>query len=521
MKIISLNLILITLLLAFSCKKEDVKEQKPTPFETLISQQTAFEVLIHQGNVIDGSGSHGFLADILINGDSIAFVGQVDTSKITFSKFIDAKGKTVSPGFIDTHAHGNPLKTPDFDNFLAMGVTTISLGQDGFSPSYPSIEEWFTKIEDKGIHPNLAMFIGHGTLRQLSGVNFNPDPSIEELDKMGEILENALNAGCLGMTTGLEYTPGTYGKEEELVHLAKIVGKHDKMIMSHMRNEDDDAMEKSINELLEQGKYCHVHVSHMKVVYGKGEERANEILSILEKARNNGIDVSADVYPYNASYTGIGIVFPNWAKGPNNYANVKITKKEELATYLRQRVTKRNGPEATLLGTAPWTGKTLAQVAQESGKPFEEVLMDDIGPRGASGAYFVMNEALQETFVKDSLVMICSDGSPTGHHPRGHGTFAKVIEEYVFQKQLISLEEAIRKMTSLSAETMGLTDRGSIEVGKKADLLIFEPEKVKAKASYENPYQLAEGFDMVLINGKLVRENSVLVGERNGEILRK
>ncbi|WP_020533826.1 N-acyl-D-amino-acid deacylase family protein [Flexithrix dorotheae] len=517
MKIISFNLILFTLLLAFSCKEE----KKPTPFEILISQQTDFDVLIHRGQVVDGSGATAFAADILLKGDSIAFVGQVDTAKITFSKYIDAKGKTVSPGFIDTHAHGNPLKTPDFENFLAMGVTTISLGQDGFSPSYPNIEEWFNKIEDKGIRPNLAMFIGHGTLRQLSGINFNPDPSEEELEKMGNILEKALQAGCLGMTTGLEYTPGTYGKKEELVHLAKIVGKHDKMIMSHMRNEDDEAMENSISELLEQGKYCHVHVSHMKVVYGKGEERAHEILGILENARKEGIEVTADVYPYNASYTGIGIVFPDWAKGPNNYANVKITKKDELAAYLRQRVTKRNGPEATLLGTAPWTGKTLAQVAKESGKPFEEVLIDDIGPGGASGAYFVMNETLQETFVKDSLVMICSDGSPTGHHPRGHGTFAKVIEEYVFQKQLFSLEEAIRKMTSLSAESMGLTDRGRIEVGKKADILIFEPEKVQAKATYENPYQLAEGFDWVLINGDIKRENGQLVGERNGVILKR
>ena len=495
---------------------------KPTPFEQFLTTRptTEYDLLIHHGTLIDGSGQPGYAADVLIGLDTIAFVGTVDTSLIKVDRIIDATGKVVTPGFIDMHSHGDPLTTPDFRNFLAMGVTTISLGKDGSSPDYRNLGDWMQRVADTVPSVNIAMFVGHGTLRMLSGIEYSPHPSEQQLQEMGRLLSENLSAGCFGMTTGLEYTPGTYASDEELEYLATIVGERGKLITSHVRNEDDDAVEESIRELLRQGKHCAVHVSHLKVVYGRGESRAEEILQLLDSARQKGVVVSADVYPYTASYTGIGILFPEWAKPPHDYVQVVATRRDELATFLRNKVNQRNGPEATLLGTPPYAGKTLAQLATAQDKPFEEILIDKIKPGGASGAYFVMNDSLQARFLRDSTVMISSDGSPTARHPRGHGTFAKIIETFVVQEPQLSLSEAIRKMTTLPARTMGITDRGRVAAGMKADVLVFDPEQVRAIATYEAPLQLAQGFDVVIVNGEVAKEEKVFSENRYGRVLK-
>jgi N-acyl-D-amino-acid deacylase len=197
------------------------------------------------------------------------------------------------------------------------------------------------------------------------------------------------------------------------------------------------------------------------------------------------------------------------------------SRRDELAGYLRERVNSRNGPEATLFGTPPWAGKTLKEVADSLNKPFEDVLIDDIGPHGAGAAYFVMNEEVMKRFLTDPYVMVSSDGSPTMHHPRGYGSFAKIIDDYVITEQLLTLEEAIYKMSGLPAKTLGLSDdpevetqRGVIKEGFSADLLLFDPENIRDAATFENPHQLAEGFDWVFVNGIAVIEN----GERNKEL---
>lgn len=509
------NIIVFFCLLNLACSSEQ------SAFENFLNyyQDNHFDLFIKNGQVIDGTGAEAYQADVLMNDNTIAFIGIVDTSLVRADKIIDASGKLVTPGFIDTHAHGNPLETPDFQNFLAMGATTIALGKDGSSPE--NMADWMQQVEVTVPGVNIAMFVGHGTLRMTSGIKYNPRPSLEQLGEMGRILRDQLDAGCFGMTTGLEYIPGMYAPDYELEYLAKIVGERGKFITSHIRNEDDDAVEKSIRELLMQGKYCPVHVSHMKVVYGKGEERAEEVLQLLADARQQGIHVTADVYPYTASYTGISILFPEWSLPPHDFDQVVANKRNELAAFLRNKVKQRNGPEATLLGTAPFAGKTLAQVASELDKPFEDVLIEDIKPSGASGAYFVMDDSLQARFIADSMVMICSDGSPTSRHPRGYGTFAKIIEDFVVKDSLLTLEEAIRKMTSLPAQTLGIQDRGILKTGNKADILVFDPQKVHATATYENPFQLAEGFAYVIVNGKVCLEEGKFSKERHGALLRK
>ncbi|WP_101446850.1 N-acyl-D-amino-acid deacylase family protein [Pontibacter ramchanderi] len=485
------------------------------------SDQNRYELLIRNATVIDGTGNPGFAAHVLINGDSIVLIDTDTTSTYTADRAINAKGLYLTPGFIDTHAHGDPLETPDFSNFLSMGVTTICLGQDGFSPEREDLKEWMQEVSAKELGVNIAMFAGHNTLRMLSGIQYDSIPTAEGMAKMEQLLTAALDAGCFGLTTGLEYNPGYYAGHDELNRLAHIVGKKKGVLMSHMRNEDDAFVEGSIRELLEQGKYCPVHVSHIKVVYGKGEDRANRVLQLLDSARQQGIQVTADFYPYTASYTGIAILFPDWAKQPYNYEEVLKTRRQELATFLRNKIIQRNGPEATLIGSGPYKGKTLKQIAEQLNKPFELALMEDIGPYGADGAYFIMDEALQETFLKDRHIMICSDGSPAMRHPRSYGTFAKVLETYVVKKQLLSLEEAIHKMTGLSAKTIGLHDRGLVKQGYKADLLLFKPEEVRENATYEHPHQKAGGFKYVLVNGVVVREEGNETFLTDGKMLVK
>ena len=479
------------------------------------------DIWIKNGDIIDGLNQSIKKKDILIQGDKIKYIGWVDTSKIEIKKVINAKGKVVTPGFIDTHAHGNPLKTPKFENFLAMGVTTICLGQDGSSPLTKDINTWMNKVDSIRPGVNIAMFVGHGTLRKLSGTNYKPIPDDSELEVMQNILRQSMNFGCFGMSTGLEYTPGIYAQPEELHALAKVVGSSSNgLIMSHVRNEDDDAIEASLDELIEQGQYCNVHVSHLKVVYGNGKSRAQEIISKLNKQPNSNYNITAEVYPYNASYTGIGILFPTWAKAPNNYQEVKKKRRAELLEFLRNKVTARNGPEATLFGSPPYAGLPLKEVSLQMNKPFEEVLLEDIGPTGMSAAYFVMDDSLQSEFIINPDIMICSDGSPTMHHPRGHGSFAKIIEEYVINRKSIPLELAIYKMTGLPAKTLGIKDRGVIAVGNKADILIFNPEEIRARATYLEPRLLAEGFEWIILNGEVAVSNIIISDQRNGQLLR-
>ncbi len=489
-----------------------------------------YDLLITNATIIDGTGSEATEWHILIDNGLIVQFGEIDLTSVTTDQTIDADGKVVAPGFIDTHSHGDPLQTPRFDNFLSMGVTTISIGQDGRSPGLDDIQSWMDDVDRQRTGPNVIHFVGQNSLREQ--VNAPRREGLEEsyIEQMQKILTEAMQAGSFGMTTGLEYDHGTFADMPELIALAEPVAEANGLVMSHIRSEDDDKIEEAITELLDQGRGsgAAVHVSHIKIVYSNDPQRAEEVLTLLDEARDEGLKVTADVYPYVASFTGIGIVFPEWALPPNDFDEVVAERRDELEEFLRNRIELRNGPEATLFGTEPWAGMTLAEVAEELGKPFENVLIDDIGPRGASAAYFVMNEDVMQRFLIDPNVMVSSDGSPTMRHPRGYGSFAKIIRKYVNEEGLLSLEEAIHKMTGLPAETLGLSDpnyvdipRGLISEGFAADLVLFDPDEVRDTATFENPHTYAEGFDWVFVNGEPV----ISVGERNnilpGGILRR
>ncbi|MGM0506339.1 MAG: N-acyl-D-amino-acid deacylase family protein [Bacteroidota bacterium] len=520
------SLLLLFLLLAINCSGPE-SESRPDP--VAVPDTISADLLITGARVIDGTGEPDAEADVWIRNGRIAGLAEPGRQPVRARQTIEANGRVLSPGFIDMHAHGSPLRTPEFDNFLHMGVTTISLGQDGSGPGVSDTADWMQEVEREGIGPNLVHFIGHGSLRIAAGIPDGAPATAEERNRMQEMLFASLEAGSFGMSTGLEYTPGRFSDLEELVSLAEILAERDALLTSHMRSEDADGMEEALGELLLQGARsgARVHVSHIKLVLGNDPAQAERILEHLEESRQSGIQVTADIYPYTASFTGISLLFPDWALSPNDYDEVVRTRRDELATYLRERVLSRNGPEATLIGTAPWAGQTLAEIANETGRPFEEVLID-MGPGGASAAYFVMNEEVMRTFMQDPHVMISSDGSPTMRHPRGYGSFAKVIETITLEEDLFPLEEAIRKMTGLPASVLGLDDpnqvatpRGLIREGYAADLLLFHPEQIRETTRFDEPHQLAEGFDWVIVNGNPVIEEGEPVSGRPGEVLRR
>lgn len=479
-----------------------------------------FDVLIQNGIVYDGTGGPGLRAAVVLKGDEIVHVGKVDP-ELKAKTTIDATGKVVTPGFIDTHAHGDPAS--ENTNFLKMGVTTICLGQDGVSPSQDHIRPWAQRYRRKNLRVNSVPFVGHGTVRGWAKIGIKKAPlDDDELERMVKVVEEELDAGAWGLTTGLEYRPGALADTAELVAIAKPVAERDGVVMSHMRSEDDDKIETALDELLAQGTEggARVHVSHIKVVYGKGAARAEALLDKIDRARASGVKITADIYPYNASYTTIGIVFPDWAKAPADYKKVRVKRKDELLEFLRTKVNRRNGPEATLFQSGAFAGFNLKEVADKKGKPFEEVLMT-LGPHGGTAAYFVMDEALQARLLVDPHVMISTDGGYGSSHPRGYGSFSKVIDDYVVDQELLPLREAVRKMTGLPAETVRLTklERGLLKKGWAADVLVFDPKNVEDRATFEKPRVYGRGMDWVFVNGRAAIEGGKLKKRYAGRVL--
>ena len=453
--------------------------------------EVSYGLHIKNARIVDGTGRRAYTGSVLVGADTLAYVGPSLPEGYRSDAEVDAGGRVVAPGFIDAHAHGDPFKTPGFENFRAMGVTTILLGMDGSSPSVEDPTAYMAALDTLPLGVDVKMMVGHGRLRAVFGA---------DTLAMQAAIRAHLAAGFIGLSTGIEYYPGFLSTPEELAAIARPIADAGAVISSHVRSEDDDQIEAAIDELIAQGASsgAAVHVSHLKMVYGNDLGAADALLAKLE-----GAGVTADVYPYTASYTGIGIVFPEWALGPGNFEQARQTRREELARYLRERVARRNGPEATLLGTGPWEGRTLAEVADALGMPFEDVLIDIIGPTGTSAAYFVMNDAVMRRLLQHPLTVVSSDGSPTMHHPRGYGSFARVIEEFVVRDEMLSLEEAVHKMTGRTAEIFGLTDRGILTVGKRADVVLFDPTAVRAHATFSDPHQRATGFDGVWVAGVL------------------
>ncbi|MCW4461739.1 amidohydrolase family protein [Sphingomonas sp. BT-65] len=478
--------------------------------------------LFHEVMLVDGTGAPPRLADVLVTGDRIARItSPAERTRVAGARVIAGEGRVLAPGFIDTHTHGDPLKE-SYDGFLAMGVTTITLGVDGSGPRLKGdldLRGWMRAADRAPLDLNVATLASHGTLRRAAKI---PDsvrrPDAAAMARLEAQLDAELRAGAFGLSFGLEYVPGIYSETAELAALGRVVARHGGVAMSHMRSENDGEIEASIDELIASAGPARPHISHLKVVFGKGEARARALLDFLAAKRRAGIDLTADAYPYNAGFTGIAILFPQWALPPTDYASVLATRRAELRDYLEKRMIRRGGPEMLLLGTGRHAGKTVAQASQEAGLAFPDFLIQ-LGPDGGSGAHFTMDQALQDVLLLDPLVAISTDGGPTMRHPRSTGTYAKLIEDYVAKGKRLAVEQAVRKATSLPARILRIADRGTIRPGAKADLILFDPGKVHARSTYLDPFARAEGFDLVMVNGQPAFERGQRVG-RPGRLLR-
>lgn len=468
--------------------------------------------------MVDGTGAKPRRADVRIENDRIVAVGALKPK--TGERVIDAKGLVVAPGFIDTHSHADAglLEKPDAEPVIRQGITTAVVGQDG-SSHYP-LADYFSQLNKTHVAINIASFVGHGTVRQQAmKEDFKRPAHPEELAQMGVLIDSEMREGGLGLSSGLEYDPGYYSTTEELIACAKHAAAQGGLYISHVRNEDNHAIEafKELITIAEQAKLP-AQISHIKLgsksVWGK----AGEVLKLMSDARKRGLDISADVYAYLYWQSSIIVLIPtrNW---------------EDRAAW-QKGLDDVGGPGHVLLANytpdAKWAGKTIAEIATMTGKDaitvIQEVVRRTHGPN-ADGFEGVVVTAMTEedlrTFLKDPNIMICSDGVPGGTHPRGAGNYPRILGRYVREEKVLKLEEAVHKMTSLPASRMGFKDRGSIKTGMKADIVIFDPRTVIDTATTVNPKSAPIGINFVLVNGQLVIEGGKVTGARPGEVVRR
>ena len=498
-----------------------------------------YDLIIRGGKVVDGSGNPWYHADIAIKNDRIAEIGQLSNHEA--KRVIDAHGLVVAPGFIDPHTHAlrGIFEVPNAESALLQGVTTLTEGNDGSSP-YP-IDRHYADIDNLRISPNWAVFVGQGTIRQrVIGFGLRK-ATPDEMERMKQMVRDAMEQGALGISTGLFYVPGSFTSTEEVIELSKVAAEYNGIYISHIREEAAQLID-SVQETIRIGEEADipVQITHHKVIGVENWGASIESLRLVDEARERGVDVTIDQYPYTASQTSINALIPQWAQaGGREEMLSRINSAETYSTIKNEVVAKilydRGGgdPKNVFISRNSWdpdmAGKNLAELAIDAGlEPTPEnaadVVFDIIRGGGATAVYHAIGPEDVDRIMQHPATAIGSDG-PVGvfgegaPHPRQYGTFARVLGLYVRERKILSLEEAIRKMSSQSARRLGIHDRGLITKGYFADIAIFDPDEIIDKATFENPHQYAIGTKFVLVNGAVVVENGQHTGARPGRIL--
>jgi N-acyl-D-amino-acid deacylase len=484
-------------------------------------QPLTFDVLIRNGRVMDGTGNPWRRADIGIRADRIAAMGSLSAS--TAARMIDAHDRVVAPGFIDVHSHAaEGLDKPALRQaqpIVAQGVTTVVINPDGGGPIDLAAQR--ATLERGGIGLNVAQMIGHGSVRTAVMGRERRHPTPAELDKMVSLVRAAMNEGAFGLSSGLFYVPGSFAKTEEVIALAKAAAERGGVYSSHIRDEADysigvEAAVREVIRIAEEANTVGI-VSHMKALgrdnWGKGPALLREI----DTARARGVQVFADQYPYEASSTSLRA-----ALAPNGVEPSESTVTENLR--------RRGGPKSILIAFArqdhSLEGKTLADIAAARGVSPVKAAIDIIAGGDASIVSFNMSEDDIEAIMRAPYTMASSDGGLVAvgagrPHPRNYGAFARRLAVYVRERHVVSLEFAVRSMTSLPATVFGMADRGLLRPGAFADIVIFDPATIRDTATYTDPQQLATGVSDVLVNGIAVRENGRFTDALPGRVLRK
>jgi len=498
-----------------------------------------FDVLIRNGRVIDGAGNPWYRADVAIKDGRIAAIGNL--SGKSADKTIDAANRVVTPGFIDVHTHveGAVELNPMGANYLLDGVTTIVTGNCG--GSRVDLKDWFTKIETIKLGLNMATLIGHNSVRREVMGTANRLATDEEIVKMQAIVDTAMQAGAVGFSTGLIYIPGTYSDTREVVALAKAASKYNAVYASHMRDEGHKVKE-AITEAVTVGRESglRVQISHFKIDTPKIWGSSKDSIALVESFRKQGVDVVVDQYPYDHSSTNLGITLPSWALSDGQKAIEERLANPEtrsrIATEMKKMLADLGHEDysyaivANYGADASRNGKNISEINKAAGRDKSldnevETILEMILKGGAQMVYHSMGMEDVERILRYPNTAIASDGGIREFgsgmpHPRSYGTNARVLAEFVRTRGTLTLEDAVRRMTSLPARTFRFTDRGLLREGFAADVLVFDPAKVKDLSTYPDPHHYTEGFDHVLVNGVPVVSEGKLNEVRPGRILR-
>ncbi|HVX67878.1 MAG TPA: D-aminoacylase [Bryobacteraceae bacterium] len=491
-----------------------------------------FDIVIAGGRLIDGTGAPSRIADLGIHSDTIAAIGDLHAS--TARRRIEARGRVVTPGFIDIHSHARWRISgdPSAENYVRQGVTSVFDGNDGDSPL--PLGPFLRQLAASPAAINLGMFAGQGSIRRAVMGDADRPATAAERERMRELVRQAMRDGAFGLSTGLFYVPGNYTPTEELIDLARTAGALGGIYISHLRDEAAGVL-RSVEETIRIGAEARlpVQVTHHKIIGAPNWGRSRETLALIAQARARGVDVSVDAYPYTASSTSLAAALvPQWAlAGGEQAVRARLNDpaaRERILSAISGRIRNERGggdPARIVLAHCGFDprldGRTLASVA--AGGDAAAAALDLVRRGDCSAIFHAIAEEDVERILAAPFTMIASDGEiPAAGgvpHPRSYGTFARILGVYVREKHLLTLEEAVWKMTSLPAARLGLRDRGRLVRGAKADVVVFDPAAVADRATFARPRRFAAGFDDVLVNGRPVILGGVLTGERPGRVL--
>ena len=515
------------------------------------------DLKITNGRIVDGTGAPWYRGDVGVRGDTIVAIGDLSTSSAATT--IDARDQIVSPGFIDLlgQSQSAVLTDPHLEAKVRQGVTTEVTGE-GFSPGpvsprqtedapsnprvrWRTLGDYFDVLQKNGTAVNFALFVGASNPREMVIGDVNRPPTADEMREMEQIVDQAMREGAIGLSTSLIYLPAMYSSTEEIIDLAKVAAKYGGVYFSHIRDEGDK-IDSALDEAFRIGREARIPINiwHMKVGGRANWGRMPHVVERINEARAQGLDVAANVYPYIASSTSLSTLSPDWAlEGGYSEFQKRLADPEQrarIAAWLHDQVAKR-GERGIYVGRianpalAQYEKKFIEQIASEMATTPEEALMKLFSetPSSPSVIYFSMNEADVQEALKQAWVSVGSDsGSPTPEarasgaaaHPRAYGTFPRVLGHYVRDQKLFTLEEAIRKSTSQAADRAQLADRGILRPGMKADIVVFDPVRLRDVATYEDPHHFSEGVIDVIVNGVPVLRGEQMTQALPGRVLR-
>jgi N-acyl-D-amino-acid deacylase len=526
-----------------------------------------FDVVIHGGSVLDGTGAAAFAADIGLVGDTIAALGELGPGQ--GRRVIDARGLRVAPGFIDIHTHSDPdvLAYPTADSRVRQGVTTELAGNcggsaaplagpgaaerraamrdDGIEADWTDVASYLSRVERAGVSANHAILVGHGTLRSNAIGDVDRPLSADERRSVARALEEALDQGAFGLSSGLEYVPGRYAPPSEIVDLARLVARRGGLYASHIRNEEARLLE-AVAEAVEVGRSSgvRVEIAHLKAAGESNWPKQGAALDLLESARRDGVAVLADAYPYAAYSTGLTNLMEGWAREGGTAAILGRLRDPEARARIRREVEAQvrvdpGGWERVVVSRVKTqrsrslaVGRSLAEIAVHWNLDPADACLRLLEEEETAVSFvgYGMSPENVERVLRHPLVMVGSDGAsmaPVGKaaaarpHPRSYGTFPRVLGMYARERGIFDLPTAVRKMTSRPADQIGLADRGRIARGKRADLVAFDAARVRDTATFEDPHRYPEGIVHVLVNGVPVVERGAHTGARPGRALRR